>query len=129
MVRLHPIVRYYFCPYNFANLHLHLLTNDPDIVRGFSERMVKIIGITTPSVLNNKTPSGTLENMGTFRIEDFSDIVINCHVPYTDGILHVKDIDIPICPASGIIHSIIYYSLAAEIVAGLAVNGIYPKIG
>ena len=45
-----------------------ILTNDPVIVRGFSERMVKVIGITTPSVLNNDTPSGTLENMGTYRI-------------------------------------------------------------
>ena len=120
--------------FTFDNIHNAskgdvILTNDPDIVRGFSERMVKIIGLTTPTVLNNDTPSGTLENMGTFRIEDFSDIVINCHVPYTDGILHVEGIEIPICPASGIIQSIIYYSLAAEIVAGLAENGIYPKIG
>ena len=108
---------------------IDILTNDPDIVRGFSERMVKIIGITIPSIFNNDTPSGTLENMGTFRIEDFSDIVINCHVPYTDGILNVEGIDIPICPASGIIQSIIYFSLAAEIVAGLAESGIYPQIG
>ena len=106
-----------------------ILTNDPVTVRGFAERMIKVIGITTPSVLNKDTPSGTLKNMGTYRIEDFSDIVINCHVPYTDGILNINGIDIPICPASGIINSLIYYSLAAEIVAGLALNGIYPKIG
>ena len=119
--------------FTFDNIHNAskgdvIVTNDPVIVRGFSERMVKIIGITSPSVLNKDTPSGTLENMGTFRIEDFSDIVIHCHVPYTDGILHVEGIDIPICPVSGIIHSIIYYSLAAEIVTSLAESGIYPKI-
>lgn len=106
-----------------------VLTNDPARVRGFSERMVKIIGITTPSIPNNDTPPGVLTNMGIYRIEDVSDIVINCHVPYTDGILSVEGIDIPICPASSIIHSVIYHALAAEILDGLAKNGIYPKIG
>ena len=106
-----------------------VITGDPEKVRGFSERMIKIIGITKPSILNSDTPPYTLENMGTFRIEDFSDIIINCHVPYKDGILPVEGIDIPICPASGIIRSAIYHSLVAEIVTGLTRNGIYPELG
>ncbi|HUT63261.1 MAG TPA: hypothetical protein VMZ04_04815 [Anaerolineae bacterium] len=106
-----------------------IITNDPEAVRGFSEQFVKVVGITTPSIPNNNTPPGTLENMGALRIEDVSDIIIYCHVPYTDGILNVQGIDIPICPASGVIHSLIYYALAAEIVEGLTRSGIYPPIG
>ena len=106
-----------------------VLTNDPEIVRGFSERWVKVFGITTPSVPNSNTPSGALENMGRLRIEDVSDIVIFCHVPYTDGIVHVEGIDIPVCPASSVIHSLIYYAITAEIVEGLTKSGIYPRIG
>ena len=123
-------------PHVFITTNLHevswsdiVITNDPEAVRGFSEQFVKVVGITTPSVPNSNTPPDKLENMGVLRIEDVSDIVIYCHVPYTDGILNVQGIDIPICPASSVIHSLIYYALIAEIVEGLARNGIYPQIG
>lgn len=106
-----------------------VITNDPETARGLGEQYVKIIGITTPSVVNFNTPPGVLENMGTIRIEDVSDLVIDCHVPFTDGILKVEGIDIPICPASCVIHSLIYYALTAEIVEGLTNSGIYPQIG
>ncbi len=106
-----------------------LITNNPETARGLGEQYVKIIGITTPSVPNFSTPPGALENMGVLLIEDVADVVIDCHVPYTDGILNVQGIDIPICPASGIIHSMIYYALAAEIVEGYTMRGIYPQIG
>ena len=62
-------------------------------------------------------------------IEDVSDIVIYTHVPYTDGIVNVEGLEIPICPASGIIQSLVYYALSAEIVEGLTKSGIYPQIG
>ena len=106
-----------------------VLTNDPLAARGLGEQYIKVIGITTPNVPNFSTPPGVLQNMGVLRIEDVADIVIHCHVPYTDGILNVEGIEVPVCPASGIIHSLIYYSLAAEIVEGLAKSGIYPQIG
>jgi len=106
-----------------------VVTNNPGIVRGFSERLVKVVGYTTPSIYNTQTPPGVLENMGTFRIEDVSDIVIYCHVPYTDGIVNVEGIDIPLFPASGIIHSIMYYALVSEIVENFARHGVYCKIG
>lgn len=106
-----------------------VVTDDPGIVRGFSERLVKVVGFTTPAIYNTQTPPGALENMGTFRIEDVSDIVIYCHVPYTDGIVNVKGIDIPLFPASGIIHSILYYALVSEIVENLAGYGVYYEIG
>jgi len=106
-----------------------MITNEPSIARGLSEQYVKVIGITTPFIPNSNTPPGALENMGVMRIEDVSDIIIQCHVPYTDGILDVEGLDIPICPASGVIHSLIYYALAAEIVEGFTKSGIYPRIG
>ena len=105
-----------------------VLTNEPAVVRGFSERLVKIVGISTPSIHNKNTPSGALKNMGTFRLEDVADIVIYCHVPYTDGIVNVKGVDIPLFPASGIIHSLMYYTLVAEIVESLAKHGVYFNI-
>ncbi|MBA7584992.1 hypothetical protein ES708_26961 [subsurface metagenome] len=106
-----------------------IVTNNPEAVRGFGERYVKVIGITTPFIPNNNTPDYALDNMGVLRIEDVSDIVIYCHIPHTDGMLNVQDIEIPICPASGIIHSMVYFSLVSEIVDGLTKSGIYPKIG
>jgi len=106
-----------------------VFTNDPEIARGLGEQYVKVIGITTPSIPNFLTPPGTHENMGVLLIEDVADIVIYCHVPYTDGILNVEGIDIPICPASGVIHSLVYYAIVAEIVEGFTRSAIYPEIG
>jgi len=105
-----------------------VVTNDPGVVRGFSERLVKVVGLTTPSVHNIRTPPGALENMGAYRIEDVSDIVIYCHVPYTDGIVNVEGIDILLFPASGIIHTLIYYALVSEIVEELSGQGVYYTI-
>ena len=106
-----------------------VITNDTETARGLGEQFVKVIGITTPSIPNFSTPPGALENMGTILIEDVADIIIHCHIPYTDGILDVEGLDIPICPASGVIHSLIYYALAAEIAEGFTKSGIYPQIG
>ena len=106
-----------------------IVSNDPESVRGLSEQYVKVIGITTPTVPSLHTPPGALNNMGVLTIEDVSNVTIYCHIPYTDGILDVEGIEIPICPVSGIIHSLIYYSLVAEIVEGFTKSGIYPQIG
>ena len=106
-----------------------LVTNDPETARGLGEQYVKVIGITTPFVPSFSTPPGALENMGVLLIEDVADLVIDCHVPYSDGILNVEGLDVPICPASGIIHSLIYYALTAEIVEEYTKSGIYPQIG
>lgn len=106
-----------------------VITNNPETARGLGEQNVKIIGLTTPAVPNYSVPPDSYENMGVFRIEDVSDIIIDCHVPYTDGILNVEGIEIPICPASGIVHSLIYYALVADIVEGFTKSGIYPQVG
>ncbi|MBN1293846.1 MAG: twin-arginine translocation signal domain-containing protein [Candidatus Latescibacteria bacterium] len=105
-----------------------VLTNEPSVVRGFSERLVKVVGFSTPSINNNNTPVGALKNMGTFRLEDVADIVIYCHVPYTDGIVNVEGVDVPLFPASGVIHSLMYYTLVSEIVESLAQHGVYFNI-
>lgn len=102
-----------------------VLTNDVEAARGLSERMVKIVGITSPSTPSAETPSGALENMGSFRMEDVVDIVIYSHVPPEDGIVSVEGIDIPLFPASGVIHTIIYYSFISEVMEELAKHGIY----
>ena len=106
-----------------------MLTNDPNDVRGLKERLVKVVGITTPSVLNEQTPTGGLANMGGFRLEDVSNIVIYCHVPHTDGIVSVEGMDIPLFPASGIIHSAMYFAIISDIMEGLAEHGVYYQIG
>jgi uncharacterized phosphosugar-binding protein len=106
-----------------------VFSNDAQSVRGLAELFITVVGMNTPSIVNIDTPPGELENMGTLRIDDVSNIVIDCHVPYTDGILNVEGIDIPICPASGVIHSFIYYTLIAELIERLTEHGIYPEIG
>jgi hypothetical protein len=106
-----------------------VVTNDSYAVKGFSERLVRIIGITKPSILNNETPRDSLENMGTFRLEDVADIVLYSHVPPADGILDVNGIDYPIGPASGIIETVLFYALTVEIAEGLIKEGVYPRIG
>ncbi len=107
----------------------YVITNDPYAVMGLNERLVKIIGITRPSLVSNETPADALANMGTFRIEDVAEIVIYSHVPHTDGILEVNGVNFPIGPASGIVHTFLVYALAAEITGGLIQKGVYPRIG
>ncbi|MCE5250331.1 hypothetical protein LLG96_08940 [bacterium] len=102
-----------------------VLSNDPYIVHGFGERMVKVVGLTTPQVLNNQTPPGALKNMGTLRLEDVADTVIYCHVPATDGIIAVEGIEIPLFPASGIIQTMIFYTFVSDIMENLARHGVY----
>ena len=105
-----------------------IITNDPYSIQGFSERLVKVIGITRPSLMSKETPPDALENMGTLRIEDVADFVIYSHVPPEDGILEAKGVNFPIGPASGIIHTFLFYALATEIAEGLIQKGIYPRI-
>lgn len=105
-----------------------IITNDPYSILGFSERLIKIIGITRPSLLSIETPPDALENMGTFRLEDIAEFVIYSHLPPSDGILEVKGVEFPIGPASGIVHTYLFYALASEIAEGLIDKGIYPPI-
>jgi hypothetical protein len=107
----------------------YVITNDPYAVRGMNERLVKIIGLTRPSLASNETPAGALANMGTLRIEDVAEVIIYAHVPPTDGILEVNGIDFPIGPVSGIVHTYLFYALAAEIAGGLIDKGVFPRIG
>ena len=115
---IHRAIRYDF-----------VVTDDPYAVKGLSERLVRIIGITKPSIANKETPRDTLENMGTFRMEDVADSILYSHVPPADGILEVSGIDYPIGPASGIIETFLFYALTVEIAEGLIKEGIYPRIG
>lgn len=106
-----------------------VVTNDPYSVTGFSERLVRVIGISKPSILNNTTPAGALENMGTFRLEDVADIVIYSHVAPADGLLEAPGLDYPVGPVSGIVETFLFYALTVEIAEGLISQGIYPRIG
>ena len=63
--------------------------------------------------------------MGSYRMEDVADVVIYSHIPPEDGIVLVKGIDIPLFPSSGIIHTLIYYSFAADVMEELAKHGVY----
>jgi hypothetical protein len=105
-----------------------IITDDPYSISDSSERLIKVIGITRPSLLSNETPLGALENMGTMRIEDIAEFIIYSHVPAEDGILSAKGVDFPIGPASGIVHTFLYNALAAEIAEGLIQKGIYPRV-
>ncbi len=102
-----------------------ILTNDADAVRGLSERLVKIAGMTSPWCPDNDTGPETLENIGGFRIEDVANIIIYCHVPHEDGLVSVEGIDIPLFPGSGVIHTVIYYEFISEVMEELAKHGIY----
>lgn len=106
-----------------------VVTNDPYAAQGLTERLIKVIGISKPSLLNRETPPKSLENMGTFRIEDVSHLVIYTHVPPEDGIVQVKGLEYPLGPVSGIIQAYVFHALTAEIVEGLAKEGMYPKVG
>jgi hypothetical protein len=120
--------------YQTGELHLavrddFVVTNDPYEANGLTERLITVAGISKPSILSRETPKKVLENMGTFRIEDVSSLVIYTHVPPQDGILQVKGLDYPLGPMSGIIETCVFHALTAEIVEGLAQEGIYPKVG
>ncbi|MFA6472683.1 MAG: hypothetical protein WCU00_11650 [Candidatus Latescibacterota bacterium] len=106
-----------------------IVTNDPYATHGLTERLIKVIGISKPSLLNKETPPKSLNNMGTFRIEDVSHLVIYTHISPEDGIVKVKGLEYPLGPVSGIIQSYVFHVLTAEIMEGLIKEGMYPKIG
>jgi len=106
-----------------------VITNDTSRSRGLGEQYVKVIGITTPRTPDSLSPLGEYANPGTFRIEDFADITIFARVPHTDAVLNVEGVDVPVCPVSGIIETLIYYALVAEITEGFTKSAIYPQVG
>ena len=105
-----------------------VVTNDPYAARGLGERLVKVVGISRPDILNKQTPTGTLAMMGSFRIEDVSDLIIYSHVPYSDGVVSVEGAKVPLFALSGIIQSLIFHSLSAAIAEKSAEYGIFYPV-
>ena len=105
-----------------------VITNEPYAARGLGERLVKVVGISRPDILNKQTPAGTLSMMGSFRIEDVSDLVIYSHVPYSDGVVNVEGAQVPLFALSGIMQSLIFHSLSAAIAEKSAEYGIFYPI-
>lgn len=105
-----------------------VVTNEPNAARGLGERLVKVVGISRPDILNEQTPSGTLDQMGSFRIEDVADLVLYSHVPYSDGVVNVEGVDMPLFAMSGIMQSLIFHSLSAAIAEKSAEYGIFYPV-
>ncbi|MGQ9526005.1 MAG: hypothetical protein ACUVTZ_14370 [Armatimonadota bacterium] len=48
------------------------------------------------------------------RASDAADVVVNTHVPFTDGCVEVAGRSTPACPLSGIANTAVFWSLMAE---------------
>ena len=82
-------------------------------------RGAKVIYIGSPQpkeLVPPQHPSGR-------RVSDAADIVINTHVPHTDGCVDIPGRSTPACPLSGIANTVVFWSLMAEAVELLAKRG------
>jgi len=60
---------------------------------------------------------------------DWADIVIETHIPYTDGCMEIKGIDTPACPASGIADSVAFWMVSVLAAEKLVKAGKTVEIG
>ncbi|MGC8833061.1 MAG: hypothetical protein ACP5R4_03325 [Armatimonadota bacterium] len=57
------------------------------------------------------------------RMSDAADVVINTHVPYTDGCVEIPGRNTPACPLSGVANAVVFWSLMSETVELLVKRG------
>ena len=84
---------------------------------------IKVVGWTSPFRRKGDTPPLGLQKPQDMILEEVCDITIECHVPYTDGILFTDKIHVRPIPASGQMTLIFYWTLTAAIVERLAKKG------
>ena len=87
------------------------------------EKGVKTVGWTSPMRRKRDTPPLGLQNPQEKMLEEVCDITIECHVPYTEGILYTEKIHTRPIPGSGQMMLLFYWTLTTGIAGRLAAKG------
>ncbi|MFC1573837.1 hypothetical protein ACFL30_01485 [Candidatus Latescibacterota bacterium] len=88
------------------------------------EKGVFVVGITNNYVKFAKTPPDFLRPGAKLAIEDISDLVIDSHVPYYNGLVNAPLITgFRICPSSGISQFLIYWACTAALANLIGTKG------
>ncbi|MFC1509469.1 hypothetical protein ACFL60_07285 [Candidatus Omnitrophota bacterium] len=100
-----------------------LVTMGASQAKDAQEKGIKVVGWTSPFRRKGDTPPLGLEKPQDMILEEVCDVTIECHVPYTDGILYSEKIHVRPIPGSGQMTLIFYWTLTAAIVERLAEKG------
>jgi len=105
-----------------------LVTMNASAAKEAREKGVKVVGWTAPFSRKGDTPPLGLQNPQELILEEVCDVTVECHVPYTDGILFSDKIHVRPIPASGQMTILFYWVLTAAVVDRLAVKGKSVKV-
>lgn len=102
-----------------------LLTNGTEAgVAEARKKGVYVVGVTNNYIRFSKTPPDFLRNAESPAIEDISDLVIDSHVPYDNGlILAPQDPYLKIIPSSGISQFLVYWACTASLATLIGSKG------
>ena len=113
-----------------------LLTMVPTEAKKAKEKGVWCVGLTSPYFKNEDTPPlalhdnppSVLRNPEGLTLTEICDITINCHCPYTDGLLYSDRLSVEAIPSAGHITIMFYWALVGSIIERLAKKGIFPVV-
>jgi len=88
-------------------------------VKEARERGTYIAGFSVPYLPNKFAPPGTLvtqEDPEILSVEEVSDVVLYCHVPYENGLVRFPEVPyVPVCPGSAVAQVSFYWMASAEV--------------
>ncbi len=100
-----------------------LITMSEEQAMEAREKGIKTVGWTSPMRRKRDTPPLGLQNPQEKMLEEVCDVTIECHVPYTEGILYTDKIHTRPIPGSGQMMLLFYWSLTSAIAGRLAAKG------
>ena len=100
-----------------------LLTMSASRANEARKKGIKVVGWTSPFSRKGDTPPLGLQNPSAMILEEVCHVTVECHVPYTEGILYSEKIHVRPIPGSGQMILLFYWVLTAAIVDRLAKKG------
>ena len=93
-------------------------------VRQARDRGVYVVVFTTPYINNRNTPPDQVKpNENDWMPEDVATLVVDTHIPWEHGLVHVPQIpEMAVCPGSSIGGCAIHWMISAEVAQALATD-------
>ena len=93
-------------------------------VRLARDRGVYVVVFTTPYINNRNTPPDQVKpNENDWMPEDVATLVVDTHIPWEHGLVHVPQIpEMAVCPGSSIGGCAIHWMISAEVAQALATD-------
>ena len=95
-------------------------------VRQARDRGVYVVVFTTPYINNRNTPPDVVKpNENDWMPEDVATLVVDTHIPWEHGLVHVPQIpEMAVCPGSSIGGCAIHWMISAEVAQALATDAL-----